>query len=507
MASTQLLRGQDPAEATDRIKDLVHKTFFSMVQEPAANGADTDLDQQASSPDSQSTETVDATLVPATEVFTFAADNSNSPNLELSDQCQQAGISTGSTVIGDKIQFRLFAKVGVPKLDADTLSTASAASVTFERLDLSGIYDVAEDGTAALPLIGRIALAGRTLACVEAVVASAVAAQDTSVSSVTASFAARLPITVSGAVNAPGSYSHTTGMTVKRLLSLAGATFNEGPITPQEFESLSAQRDEILHRQLVDTLEMGRLQANLQHKNSIDLSGSVATKVSSAVVSPLLEAETLALQQDLSVDRMTDNRNMISIAGLRQSLEDTLKQLDLTETQIATLQMRHDEMSSFKARGLMQSSQLDLVQSNLMELMRIKMQLVTDQSTLVSQIKLAEEDAQLTIQLRQQDLSRRAATLASEIGLFDVQIAAIEQRLAKHGIGSEGERRALPLFVSVQRSTVEGANSFDATLDTLILPGDMVTVSMSSNPSEKQSTAQNDEVGTPGALAQEILSK
>ena len=507
IVSTQLLRGQNPAEATDKIRQLIRTTILALVQEPVVIGEAAASDVQSSSAVSQTTASFGTTQGPATEVLTFAADQTNAPTLEIPENCQKANASTGATVIGDKIQFRFFAKVGVPKLESDGSATALLDQVAFERLDLSGVYDVAEDGTIALPLIGRLNLVGQTLACAEALVASEVAAQDTSVSAVTAAFSARLPVTISGAVSAPGSYAHTPSMTVNRLLNLAGARFIEGPITPQEFESLVAQRDEILHRQILGTLELGRLTANLAGKDSIDIGSGFGGKIPASVVSSLIDAEGLALRLDMSVSQMTDKRNAVAITGLNQKLEDTSNQLVLTETQIATLKSRHDEMTTFKTRGLIQGSQLDLVLSNLMELLRIKMQLVTEQSNLSSQIKLAEEDARLTIEQRQQDLSRRASIVSGEIGLFDLQIAAIETRLARHGVGSEGANLALPLVVSVQRNMVGGPTRFEAALDTPILPGDMLSVSLSTSMAAKQVTAANDNAGADDALVPELLQK
>lgn len=507
IVSTQLLRGQDPAEATDRIRQLLRTTVLAFVQEPEISLVPAASDAQSAGAVLQDTPSFSATSGPATEVLTFAADQTNAPKSNIPDHCQKTGVSTGAAVIGDKIQFRFFAKVGVPKLDGDGSSPALMDRVAFERLDLSGIYDVAEDGTAALPLIGRLALVGRTLACAEALVASAVAAQDTSVSAVTAAFSSRLPVTVSGAVSAPGSYAHTPSMTVNRLLNLAGASFTEGPITPQEFEGFAAQRDEILHRQILAMLELGRLMANVAGADSIDISGGVGAKISASVAASVIDAENLALRLDKSVSQMTDKRNAVAIAGLKQKLEDTGNQLVLIDTQVATLQSRHDEMTTFKTRGLIQGSQLDLVLSNLMELRRIKMQLVTEQSNLASQIKLAEEDARLTVQQRQQELSRRAATVSGEIDLFELQIAAIEVRLARHGIGSAGANLALPLVVSVQRNTVAGPTQFEAALDTPVLPGDMLSVSLTASVTAKQVTAANNNAGEGDALVPELLQK
>ncbi|MBC7674662.1 MAG: hypothetical protein H7173_01195 [Rhodoferax sp.] len=403
--------------------------------------------------------------------------------------------------MGDKIQLRFFAAVRLPSAEADFSSTAQANSVAYERLDLSGIYDISEDGSAALPLIGRIDLAGQPLACAEALVAREIVALDTSVNSVSASFAARLPVTISGAVRAPGAYTHSPGMTVNRLLNLAGASFEDGPITPQDFESLIGQRNELRHRQILAAAELGRLTANMSGKDTIVIPDGLGINVPITLPSALLDAETTALRQDMSVGRTIDARSAVSIAGLEQRFEDTRSQLFTVKSQIASLQARYDEMTSFKSRGLIQASQLDVAQSNLMELNRIGMQLETDQSSLQAQIALAKEDAQLAIQVRLQGFSQRAAALSGEISLLDVQLSAVRSRLAGHGIGEDSADFALPLVATVLRTGTNGALRLTATLDTLIFPGDMVTISMSANLVEKQLTADNNEASDTGAVA------
>jgi len=53
----------------------------------------------------------------------------------------------------------------------------------------------------------------------------------------------------------------------------------------------------------------------------------------------------------------------------------------------------------------------------------------------------------------------------------------------------------------VLRTEVSGAYRLEATLDTVILPGDMVTVSLSSDIIEKQVTAENNVANASGATA------
>ena len=499
IVSTQLLRGQDPEDVTSQIKQIVRSTILAWVSEPGST------DSREASPQSpdispQSSVRIGEVAIPTPMIVTIAAAQTAPPKIEVPEYCKKANVSSDSIVMGDKLHLRFFSSMRMPAAGSGFSSPAEVDSVAFERLDLSGIYDIGEDGTTALPLVGRIELVGRNLACAEALVASDIAVHDSAIRTVTAAFSARLPVTVSGVVRAPGAYTHTPGMNVNRLLNLAGASFSDNPITPQELDALVAQRDDLRHRQILAAIELGRLKANIAGNNEIAIADSLVANVPATLLSALIDAESTALRQDLSVSRASDERSVVAIAGLAQKFEDTRSQHAAVETQLESLQARHDEMTSFKSRGLIQASQLDGLLSNLMELSRIKMQLETDQSNLGSQIELAKEDARLAIQVRLQGFTQRAAALSGEISLFDVQLSAIGLRLAGH-MGNDGTDFSLPFLVSVLRTEVSGAYRLEATLDTVILPGDMVTVSLSSDIIEKQVTAENNVANASGATA------
>lgn len=506
VVSTQLLRGQDPEEVSSSLKQALRSTILTWLGEPDTNDV-ARASQQKPDPDQPGNTATETPVVPTPKILTFAAAQATAPRIEVPIHCEKREVSAGSIVMGDKVHLRFFAAVRIPSVDAGSSSTAQIDSVAYERLDLSGIYDISEDGTAALPLIGRIDLVGRTLPCAEALVAADISALDSSITTVTASFAVRLPVTISGAVRAPGAYTHTPGMTVNRLLNLAGASFGEGAITPQEFESLTAQRNELRHSQILAAIELGRLKANIAGRSDIMIADDLVDKVPANLLGGLIDAESSALRHELSVGRISDERSAAAIDGLVQILDDARSQIVTVDKQIAVQQARLDEMTSFKSRGLIQASTLDLPLSNLMELTRIRMQLQKEQSNLTLQVELAKEDARLATQVKLQGLSQRAAVLSGEISLLDVRLAAIGSRLAGHGIGTEGSDFALPLVVSVLRTEVSGASRFDATLDTLILPGDMVTISLSATLIEKQVTAENDDASDAGAILADPLQR
>jgi hypothetical protein len=350
--------------------------------------------------------------------------------------------------------------------------------MAFERLDLSGVYEVGEGGSVALPLLGRVNLTGQTLVCAEAVIARNVEQIDPSVSAVTASYSSRLPVTVKGAVRAPGAYNYAFGMTVDRLLSLAGATFSDSPITPEEFEALLAQRDELQRREITATLAKRRLEAVLAERSELDLSDTIVEDTPLDTVGPLISAESAALSEELALNRMSDERRSVEIEGLLRELADIESQLALATEQLKDLQSRQEEVMLLKSKGLIQVSQLDTLISNVMELHRIQMQLTSERSSLKSQIALSREDARLDIQRRKQGLAQRISELSGEISLLGLQRQAIESRLSSLGPGEPGTDRELPLVVSIRRTEATESYRLAADLQTMLFPGDIVSVSL-----------------------------
>lgn len=475
VASTQMLRGSDPVEASANLRKLLRSITGGATRDAAALDAVTEVHANVAQP-------LAAPPHPMVERVSRAAAETAKPTKSVPQECRASEPAAGSVVIGDRLQLRYFAKVDVRDATAlDGNGVAEAVPMAFERLDLSGTYEVSEDGAVALPLLGRIALVGQTLACAEAIIVNSVNQIDPSVSAVTATFSSRLPVTVSGAIRAPGAYTYSPGMTVDRLLGLSGATFSDTPITPQEFEALQAQREELQRRLVTAALEKQRFKAVLDGQAKLDLSESAITNAPPEIIASLVAAESAALTQDLAVNRMSDERRTVEIEGLVQKVAEIEKQLDLVSEQLANLQSRQDEVTTLKSKGLLQASQLDTLIANVMELHRIQMQLATEHSNLASQIALAKEDAGLDIERRKQDLARRISDLSGEISLLELQQNAVESRLAAHGLGAPGSDRELPLLVTIRRNGTKDAYRLDATWNTVLFPGDLVRVTLLPN--------------------------
>jgi len=92
----------------------------------------------------------------------------------------------------------------------------------FGEDNLSGQYEVSDQGTLALPLIGQVDVGGKTLQEVQAWIAEKYEASYLVNPRVSVDVLNYRPFFILGEVNHPGSYPYVTGMTVLNAIALAG---------------------------------------------------------------------------------------------------------------------------------------------------------------------------------------------------------------------------------------------------------------------------------------------
>lgn len=88
--------------------------------------------------------------------------------------------------------------------------------------DLSGEYEVSSNGVIALPLVGSVEAAGKTVRAFEGAVRAKLAAGYLHDPRVNAMVTNYRPFFILGEVTKPGSYPYVNGMTVLNAIALAG---------------------------------------------------------------------------------------------------------------------------------------------------------------------------------------------------------------------------------------------------------------------------------------------
>ena len=106
---------------------------------------------------------------------------------------------------------------------AYTLGSGDKVRVTvYDEKDLSGEFDVNDQGVVSLPLIGPVQVGGKTLSEVGETITKAYAKNYLVNPQVSVEVLNYRPFFILGEVNRPNSYPYVSGMTVIEAVSLAG---------------------------------------------------------------------------------------------------------------------------------------------------------------------------------------------------------------------------------------------------------------------------------------------
>lgn len=92
----------------------------------------------------------------------------------------------------------------------------------YNEPDLSGEFDVSDQGAIALPLVGQLAVGGKTLSETEALITEKYGANYLVNPRVSVEVLNYRPFFIIGEVKNPGGYPYVSGMTVLNAVALAG---------------------------------------------------------------------------------------------------------------------------------------------------------------------------------------------------------------------------------------------------------------------------------------------
>lgn len=118
----------------------------------------------------------------------------------------------------------------------------------FNETDLSGDFDLSDQGAVSLPLIGNVPLAGKTVNEAEAIVTQKYGANYLVNPRVSIEVLNYRPFFILGEVKNPGSYPYVAGMTVLNAVALAGGytpRADKGDIRVKHVNSGDAADDKI----------------------------------------------------------------------------------------------------------------------------------------------------------------------------------------------------------------------------------------------------------------------
>ncbi len=377
-------------------------------------------------------------------------------------------LTPGAALIGDKLTLRFFEKEA-----ADAEAAAGAAPVYFERLDLSGAYDVDARGEVSIPLVGRVEADGRTLACVEALVAARYLQTFLTDASVSAAFASRPAVIVTGAVRAPGSYTVTAGMVLRQLLALAGAkSMQPDPALQAATAPLMARKAELDALAIGLRLETRVLAAARAHQADPGLTADERALFQERLGARRLQSELDELSARVAAFAREKADRTAQVAEKRAMLALIQDQRAELDRQVADKRQRLDDLRQLTERGLAPTTRLSADEAALITLEHSDFEAASGALAQAAAVRAAEEalaavdgDYRSAVAGELRDRSREADAIDAQLAAIDLQIGML-----RDGPGASPER------VSILRTSADGITRLEGTLASVILPGDLVEV-------------------------------
>jgi len=393
---------------------------------------------------------------------------------------------------GDTIKVAIYELIDV---DADAQAQGPGMAPTgvpaslksyFQRMDLSGDYEVQQDGSIMLPRIGSISSSGRSLHDVREAIQSSFASTMGTPAEVNVTITKRQPVYVVGAVKNSGAYQYVAGMMVIQAISLAGGIERSPAHSAQIIdqvrgaEKLDQTRDR-LKRLLV---KKARLEA--------DRDGAAQPAVTSRLqeLAGVPDAERLIAAEAEILEATRRAR--------AAQLDDLDTQITSTQQQLALLKQRGTQ---FDAQMQARTSRLDQLQALQQRGGVVQTSLITAQTDL-SDITGRKQDFEITLAQTEQRLTTARSTrakletdeklaLSKDLADTVAEIADAERALGADALAmrtltamavQEGaaDIHAVPLLEIIRRTgTTRSTISADDTTE--LMPGDVVRVRLKSS--------------------------
>ncbi|MGC1261231.1 MAG: polysaccharide biosynthesis/export family protein [Jannaschia helgolandensis] len=386
------------------------------------------------------------------------------------DRCNAPEARYDASVIGDRIQLRIFE---TSTLAADTTSggSMSPTDIVFERLDLSGTYEVGDSGAVSLPAIGRVDVAGQTLSCIEAIVAHAAFKRMRTQNTITAAFTTRPPILMRGAVRAPGSYTYSSGLTVERVLAQAGAIDERDPMEEVRRIALESRRSELGKTRISLSLERMRIEAALNDQDVFPEDDKAIRIALDLLGEDRVTTERRALAAEIEAERMRQIRTEAMLNDMTIRIETARQQQEVAKSQMDYYVARREQKTEMLQKGLISASGLDDTAMRAMDAERIFLEKHDLLLRLEAELRLAQHDAELV-------KADRIKTLTAELRGLSARSDAVDREF--HTVLAELDlfkNDGIGFAVTIDRPTDENeTRTISANLNTLVRPGDLVTV-------------------------------
>jgi polysaccharide biosynthesis/export protein ExoF len=322
---------------------------------------------------------------------------------------------------GDRLKITFFESVGVA-VGGPGGGNDGIVTTVFPRMDISAVYPVEENGTLAIPKLGRFAVAGQPITSLQATLTASFRQAMGRAADVQVAIEERQPVYVLGAVRGAGVFKHVPGMTVLQALASAGGI-------PSATSDMSRAIEEIRESQRLRQagarlghllIDQARLLAARDEAADLVLPANAVSRLASLVSPEMMRVLMDGAQATLKVER----------AGFQQQRALAERQVDVARAEVDAQTKR--------------AAQLDVLIHRKSQLRRELESIASHGS--VSQFKLVDADAEIAeLGSRREDL--RVAITQSARRLVEAEIALAKLKLER-STGIERELSAVRQSVS-----------------------------------------------------------
>jgi polysaccharide biosynthesis/export protein len=389
----------------------------------------------------------------------------------VSSDCNQVNrLTSGTALVGDRLAIRFFEREAVKP----ATMAVGTSPLYFERLDLSGTYEVDAQGEVSLPLVGRVKAEGRSIACLEAVVAARHAETFSVPASVSAAFASRTPVLVTGGVRAEGAYNYTQGMTLRHVLALAGALSSQG--MPAADIALMARKEELDDLMAGNRLKMLALASARAGSATMAMNEVQRINFDATVGSERLQIEAANLRARIEAQSRERKELVTRIEDGRARIALLIEEKARLGQHTTNKQARLKDLRDLNARGITPASRLSADEAILTALERalfdVKIELLQAESKLEADVRALDAVADEN----EQAIAAEMRNGAEEADSIKAQLASIQFQLNSHPHPTGGASSATAHRYTIVRTTTQGTVRSEADPENAILPGDIVEV-------------------------------
>ncbi|MGI9405210.1 MAG: polysaccharide biosynthesis/export family protein, partial [Hyphomicrobiaceae bacterium] len=287
----------------------------------------------------------------------------------------------------------------------------------FERPDLSGEFDIRDDGSISLPLLGAIRAAGLNIGQIEQRIIRAFEQALSTNTYVNVHVIERRPVYVVGFVNNPGAYRYQPGMTILNVIALSGGIYR-APATAVGNADISREVAELkrsteeLKRQLA---RQARLRAELAGKSKTGPPPRLAEIAEPREIASLTAAENRLMVQRANALRDRTKGYAHTIELLNQEIAAMQGQLTKLADQIALTQTEKAKLSELRRQGLLNGTRMLEISRSIALLEGESRQLTAAIRRVQRELVTAEQDKALLTTNQRIEIGRELSAVEDEI--------------------------------------------------------------------------------------------